>query len=412
MTDYFIIVNIILDALNGKNLNNSFNLHIKQSKNVANIAKIKDISYGLLRNYYIVNAILNHLINKEPEVKVKVILLIGLYELKFTKKPDFAVTNEIVNLTYKLLHKPQLKNFANAVLRNYLRKVEEFDLILNAQEEYKLNAPQWLINKLKLDYPDQYKEILFNLNLKPKLGIRINLNKIALTNYVSKLNDNSINYKIIDNKIVLVDTLPVENIPGFNDGEVSIQDINAQKLVDLIKLKPGDTVLDACSAPGGKLCQILENYSVNIIGLDIDKERLNKIQENLSRLDLKANLLVADARNLKWWNGKLFDTVIADVPCSASGTIKRNPDIKLQRRLDDIELFVKTQRQIIQNLWQTVKSGGVLVYITCSIFKEENLLNIQYFIDKFKDMRIEKELVLLPSEIADGFFYCVLRKQD
>ena len=412
MTDYIIIIKILLDVLNGKNLTNSFAEHINQTYDKINIAKIKDISYGVIRNYNILNCIVTKLVAKKPNIKIEIIILIGIYELKFSKKPEFAVTNEIVNLSYKVSGRANLKSFVNGVLRNYIRNINTIEIELGKIEEYNFNFPYWLIGKLKHDYPKEYKAIIENLNLKPKLGIRINKKVTTITNYGLKLNEQLIKFQIIDDKIVITDSLTIENIPGFNDGDVSIQDISAQKLIELIKLKPDEYILDACSAPGGKMCQILENSTSNILGLDIDGRRLSKVQQNLTRLKLSANLVIADARKIDWWNGKSFDTIIADVPCSASGTIKRNPDIKLHRKAGDINDFVKTQREIIQNLWQMVKPGGQLVYITCSIFKQENSSNIEYFTSKFKDMQVENELLLLPSPYADGFFYCILRKRN
>ena len=217
-------------------------------------------------------------------------------------------------------------------------------------------------------------------------------------------------FTLVDDKISLLKTTAVDELPLFAAGGVSVQDIHAQKLIDLIIFKEGDYVLDACSAPGGKLCQILENYNVEALALDIDQNRLNRVQQNLDRLKLTAKLILADASHANWWDGRKFDVIVADVPCSASGTLKRNPDIKIHRTPRDINNFVAQQRQIIKNLWQMLKPNGVMVYISCSIFKEENQDNIEYFKDTLPQIQISQELSLLPTQYADGFFYCVMKK--
>lgn len=408
MNEYIVILDIVFEVLNGKNLNKIFNSKINKD---LNISRVKDICYGIFRNYYILKNIIDKLVTKKSDQKIECLLLIGLYEFKFTKKPHFAITNEIVELSFKIYKNQKIKNFINAVLRNYLRNSLEVENSLLSNNEYVLNFPNVIANKLKNDYPNDYQNIIINLNKKPKLGLRVNTNKISITDYLKILESNNLEYKLIDNKIVLNDYIAINEIPLFKDGLVSIQDIGAQKITELINLNLINNALDACSAPGGKLCQILElKNNINIVGLDIDQDRLNKVRENLERLKLKAKLLVGDASNCNWWDGNLFDLVIADVPCSASGTIKRNPDIKIHRQLNDIESFVTTQMEIIINLWKTLNVGGILVYITCSIFKEENKENIKYLTKKLNNVKIVNELILLPTEYSDGFYYCILEK--
>lgn len=330
--------------------------------------------------------------------------------LTLQKKPQFAIGNDLVSFTYSITNNIKLKNFVNAVIRNYLRELEYFEKKVKNNIEYKYNFPIWWIEKIKKDYPKNYNEILSNSNIIPRLGLRVNTKKIKIDDYLQLLKDNNLSFKIIDNKIVLNNNLNVQQIPLFNEGVVSIQDISAQKLIDIIEFKENSYILDACSAPGGKACQILENNTVQLLALDINSDRLKKVEQNFVRLNLLAKIIQGDASNIKWWNGKLFDIIIADVPCSASGTIKRNPDIKLHRQLTDINNFVVTQQKIVLNLWQTLKVSGKLVYITCSIFKEENQQNIEYLIKKINNAKIIKELAILPTEYVDGFYYCVLQK--
>ena len=410
MSEYFVILKILSSVLEGKNLGEVFAVITKESTSI-NTSKVKDVCFGVMRNYNILQAIINQLVNNNSQDKItQIFLLIGIYEVKYTKKPEHAVVNELVNLVMIKTQDGNLKNFINAVLRNYLRNHESIKQAITHNLAFKHNCPNWLIAKLKKEYPNKYLDIIQYSNMVPKMSLRVNLNKITQNEYLSILKDNFIKFNLIDNKIVLELALKVEQIPFFKDGYVSIQDISAQKLLDLIVFKSGDYVLDACIAPGGKACHILENYQVKLLGLDISQPRLDKVAQNLNRLSLKADLLHANAMNLDWWDGRLFDIIIADVPCSASGTLKRNPDIKLHRKPSDLANFVLTQQKIVLNLWNTLKHGGKLVYITCSIFKEENHDNIEVFKKKLHYIKVLKELNILPTEYADGFYYCILEK--
>lgn len=413
MKDYLISLNIIVDVLNGRNLTNSFNYKIGYpTSDDINVSKIKDITYGSIRNYYRIQQFIQELvkINISLNIHVRAILLIGIYEIIYTKKPVFAVINNLVELTIIITKDVKAKNLVNAIFRNFLIKKDVIINKLARKPEYKYNFPNWLINKLKLDYPKQYRNIINNLNAKPALGIRVNKQKIDFNSYINLLSENKINYTIIEDRLV-TELTNLSKLPLFDKGYVSIQDIHAQKLIDLIDIKTNDYILDACSAPGGKTCQILENFAVDMLSLDIDKERLTKVSQNLVRLNLKAKVICGDARNDLWWDKRKFDIIIADVPCSASGTIKHNPDIKLHRKINDIGDFNKLQQDIVLNLWHKLKPGGQMLYITCSIFKEENHDNIIAIQQQLSDMQIIKELSLLPSIYSDGFYYCKLQKQ-
>ncbi len=408
LADYYIIIEIITNVLRGKNLVNEFNYQVDR---VLNVGKVKDITFGVFRNYNILASIFALLVPKKiNEIQLKSIILIGLYEIKYTNKVEYAVTNDLVNITSRLYKNNQIKNFINAVLRNYLRSQKELDIKLSSDFEYKYNFPLWMINKLTHDYKDNYQDIIASLNGKPKLGIRVNQRKIKLLDYLALLDSSNIKYNKVNDFIYLMELSNYKLLPKFEQGYVSIQDIHAQELINFVDIENGCRVLDACSAPGGKACQILENKSVDITCLDIDNSRLDKLRQNLIRLNLTANIKCGDARNNDWWDHKLYDYVIADVPCSASGTIKKNPDIKYIRTVDDITNFVKLQRDIVHNLWKMLKSNGILIYITCSIFIDENKNNIDYFLDKYRNMQLLDEKVLLPQDYADGFYYAKLKK--
>lgn len=412
MKEYLIILDIVTEVLNGKNLTDCFNTKIAEIDNI-NISKIKDISYGTIRNYYQLNLISHKLVkNKHHLTKaITIIILIGFYELLHSKKPDFAVINDIVELAFISTKNIKARNLVNAIFRAYLTNADDIAQQLSKNLEYRYNFPTWLINKLKIDYPKQYKNILSSLNTKPVLGIRINRRKIDFNQYLTILEQNQITYNLLDNKLI-VELTNIHKLPFFNEGYVSVQDISAQKLIDFLAITDDSYVLDACSAPGGKTCQILENYPVELVSLDIDAKRLVKVKQNLQRLDLTSSLICGDATNSDWWDKRQFDFIIADVPCSASGTIKHNPDIKLHRKLDDVRLFTKLQREIVVNLWHKLKAGGQMLYITCSIFREENHDNIIAIQQLLSDMVIIKELSLLPNAYRDGFYYCQLYKQQ
>jgi 16S rRNA (cytosine967-C5)-methyltransferase len=410
MNDYVQIVTIISETINGNNLRENFNKNIQQ---ISNISKVKDITYGVIRNYYSLKLILDKLISKKiKDQQIEILLLIALYEIKFSKKPQYACVNEIVTLANKnYKYSTPIKNFINAVLRSFIRQQSELEKTLQDNLSYKYNFPQWLVTKIIQDYPNNYENILLNLNQHQKYTLRVNNNKTNLEQYCEILSKNKIEFKIIANKIVLSNLVKVEDIPFFSEGLVSIQNINAQKLLEIVEFKPNDYLLDACSAPGGKLCQILENYNnIEVLAADKEAKRLIRVEENLKRLELKAKVIVADMENLDWWNKRPFNVIIADVPCSASGTIKTNPDIKLNLSIKHLENIVLQQRKIVKNLWNTLLPGGKLIYITCSIFNNENSNNIKYLLDNNTNMHLENEYMFLPDESGDGFYYAVLTK--
>lgn len=408
MEIYLSILNILLEVYSGKNLNDVLLKYTHQD----NFPKIKNISYGILRNYFSINYVIDKLV-KHINLQSKVILQIGIFELKFSKKPNYAVINDLVNFSFDLTENEKIKNFVNGVLREYLRQVEKLETEIQKDYSLKYNIPDWIITKLKKQDKENYLKFLNGFNYHPAFGLRVNLRKINQTEYLLKLDEADLEYKLIENKICLVKPVKVTEIPLFHDGFISVQDIAAQSSIDILNKHKVEAkyVLDACSAPGGKTCQILENMNCEIIALDIDETRLNKVSDNLNRLNLNAEIKLGNANNKMWWNKKLFDLIIADVPCSASGTIKRNPDIKINRLENDIINFVETQRKIILNLWDTLNKGGFMLYITCSIFKEENQDNIEWFKDRLERFELIEQLQIIPTEYNDSLFYALIKKR-
>lgn len=408
MNTYLVIIEVLSLVYNGKNLNDTIHQYINNPE----ISKIRNISYGVLRNYFGIEYIINTLINKVDN-KIRILLQIALFELRFSNKPEYAVVNDIVNLSYELLHKKSLKNFVNGVLRNYIRNKEIFLKDISQDYSLKFNLPNWFINKLKIQYRNNYLDILEALNYHPAMGLRINCRKINYYKYKELLSFSNIEINEIDNKIVLTKPLKIDDIPGFYEGLVSIQDIAAQYLYDILsrnKVNP-KKVLDICAAPGGKTCQLLENFDCEILAIDIDKNRLEKINQNLNRLTLNANLINVDALTDNWWNGKKFDFILADVPCSATGTIKRNPDIKVNRTSEDILKFSQLQKDIVCNIWKMLDENGYFLYVTCSLLSEENQNNILWFQNKLDKFSVIEELQIQPSIYSDSLYYALICKK-
>lgn len=380
-------------------------------------AVAQDLSYGTLRFYGRVQSVLSQLLDKPlTHEGVHRLLLVALYQLLYDKASTHTVVNQAVEAaaTFK---KSWAKGLVNAVLRNYLRRAAEFAEMDAHNEVAMFSYPQWWIDKLKSQYPEQWQAILEAGNTHPPMSLRINLKKTTPPDYSALLSELEIAHELIGNQaVMLARPLPVDQLPGFPDGIVSVQDYGAQFAAELLDMKPGLRVLDACCAPGGKTSHILELAEVEMIALDHDAVRLQRVQSNLDRLQLNASLLVGDAANPDaWWDGVPFDRILADVPCTASGIVRRHVDIKWLRREVDVQTFAEQQAQILRSLWQLLAKGGKLLYATCSIFHEENQRQIDQFIEQHTDatqlaLTHPEDGQLIPCAQHDGFFYALLQK--
>jgi 16S rRNA (cytosine967-C5)-methyltransferase len=329
--------------------------------------------------------------------------------------------NEAVEAA-KLINKSWAGSFVNGVLRNFIRQKEKLQTELKSHEEAFYSYPLWWIKLIKDNYNKDWESILLNGNKHPPLTLRINIRKINLKQYEEKLKSEAIPYRILGGvALELTQPIAVEKIPGFIDGEVSVQDFGAQLAAKLLDLKDGHICLDACSAPGGKTGHMLEIADIELVSIDQQKDRLSKVKDNLERLQLHAHLKCADLTAINtWWNEKLFDRILLDAPCSASGVVRRHVDIKWLRRSRDIETFAKQQKIMLQAMWQLLKKGGKLLYATCSIFPDENQEVIDNFIKEQSDAKEVKwsvdseysryENQLIPNANHDGFFYALLEK--
>jgi 16S rRNA (cytosine967-C5)-methyltransferase len=414
----------VSEVIKGHNLNHVFDRHFDHHSHITPQQKSIAIflAYGAIRflgeNQFFIRKLINKKITNK---KIEALLCVALFQLNHDQSNDFTIVNEAVEAA-KFINKSWAGSFVNGVLRNFIRQKDNLKSELKNDEEAFYSYPLWWIRLIKEAYNKDWESILLNGNKHPPLTLRINVRKINLKQYEEKLKSESIKYRVLgDIALELTQPIPVEKIPGFIEGEVSVQDFGAQLAAKLLDLKDGQVCLDACSAPGGKTGHMLEIADIELVSIDQQKERLYKVKENLERLQLHAHLKCADLLAIKsWWNDKLFDRILLDTPCSASGVVRRHVDIKWLRRPRDIEMFAKQQKIMLQAMWQLLKKGGKLLYATCSIFPDENQRVIDDFIKKHSDAKEVKwsvdskyskyENQLIPSENHDGFFYALFEK--
>ncbi len=374
----------------------------------------QDISYGTLRYKGTLDAVLAQLVKKpldSPETHA--LLLAALYQLTYTPAAPYAVVDNAVNAAPE-----RLKALANAVLRNFLRSRETLLDVARQGIEGRTNFPHWWVETLQTAYPERWETILDASQRHPPMTLRVNRKQSSMENYLAALRAAGIAARQTGTwALTLEKPVAVDKLPGFAEGRVSVQDAGAQWAASLLDVQDGMRVLDACAAPGGKTGHVLENASANVLALDVDAARLKRVQQNLHRLQLSAELKTGDAaKSQTWWDGKPFDRILADVPCTASGVVRRNPDIKWLRQPQDIKKFAKQQAAILDALWQTLAPGGKLLYVTCSIFSEENAQQVLAFLSRRPDAvqlalpAALNEGQLLPNDDQDGFYYALLQR--
>jgi 16S rRNA (cytosine967-C5)-methyltransferase len=393
-------------------------------------ALLRELCYGTMRHHPQLNCIIKLLQNrafKFRDIDIKAIVLVGIYQLQHTRIPPHAAISESVDACREL-DKEWAGKVVNAILRRFQREQEELEESLSSNESYRYNHPEWMIAKLKNNWPDHWQQILEANNSQAPLTLRINQQQTERPRYLEQLEPivDAEETLYSDLGIRLSTSLNVESLPGYEQGSFSVQDEAAQFAAQLLDLKPEQYVLDACAAPGGKLCHILETEpSLNAVdAVELEERRAGRIEENLDRLDLNANLIIADASTQEWWSGELYDRILLDAPCSATGVIRRNPDIKYLRQGEDIIEISKLQLSILENCWSMLKPGGKILYATCSIFPQENERLIKRFMAKADDAvhrpidaewGIKREFgrQLFPQMNGhDGFYYALLQKQS
>ena len=394
---------------------------------------LQELCYGVLRYLPELEHDVRDFIKKPLTGKQRVghfLLLVGIYQIKYTRIPDHAAFNETVSAC-KPLKCEHLKGVINGILRNFQRQQAQLVESNTQPDNTKLpaaiayNHPSWFIKKLQTSYPDSWQAILIANMERPPMWLRVNSLHHSLEQYLTLLAAAGIEYAYIDktsSAIRLIEAVDVNKLPGFQLGWVSIQDGAAQQAAILLDCQPDDNVLDCCAAPGGKTCHILE-YSPKIkamTALDIEATRLLRVHENLERLNLQANVIAGDAATPeKWWDGQLFDRILLDAPCSGTGVIRRHPDIKWLRKSQDIDVLTDLQQDILKNVWSLLKPGGTLLYATCSVLPEENSQQVQRFVDENPDAKhisITQNTddigwqILTSDNSMDGFYYAKLVK--
>lgn len=387
---------------------------------------VQSITFQALRRGYWVQEVLNQYVQKTPPGLTLYVLWAAISLVPEKSRAPMYATHTLVNEAVNVCHLDKnlfyAKGLINAVLRRVLRNENLYQEI---SENKNPSYPDWWLHKIKQTYSEQAQDIIDSSKDRPPLTLRLNQRQIPKEQqeaYLKKLQDAGLEYKKISlisgvqltSAIELTTPVPVNQIPGFFEGACSVQDAGAQLTGALLNLQPGAKVLDACAAPGGKTAQLLELFDIQLDALEIDPARAKRIQENLDRLKLQnARVLVGDASEPKsWFDGEQYDAILADVPCSASGIVRRHPDITYLRQEVDIKNLQVMQRKILTSLWSLLKPGGKLLYVTCSVFPEEGELQARWWLSSMPNaLRLDAPGQILPSKEHDGFFYALFEKE-
>ncbi len=391
---------------------------------------VQELAYGTLRHWGTLDALARRLAAKPAsEPLLHALVSVALYQLDHTRAPAFAVVDRAVEAAAGL-SRPAAKRWVNALLRRYLREKHALAMSVRRDPVARWSYPRWWIARVKADFPVEWESILEAGNVRPPLTLRVNRRVATRAELIATFAEQAITSAPAGEWGIIVDPpRPVAELPGFAEGAFSVQDLGAQLAAPLLEIGDGMRVLDACAAPGGKTAHVLEVADATLTAVDRDDSRLQRLSDNLQRLHLdgpNVRLSHGDARDpSKWWDSQAYDRILADVPCSASGVVRRHPDGKWLRRPGDIAAFVRDQDRILDALWPLLAHGGKLLYATCSVFKAENDARIVDFVGRHPDALRETITFpadavhiggqLLPSSSAavhnqDGFFYALLRK--
>lgn len=423
-----LLVHRVLDE--GKSLGSLLGLQLAGLDDPRQRALAQELVFGTLRWSFRLEALLARLLRKPLKKKdrdLHALLLVGLYQLLMLETPAHAAVSETVAVA-KQLGKQWATGMVNGVLRNAQRQSSTLLEAIGDNAVARWSHPAWWIERLQQDWPDDWQQILDAGNQRPPMVLRVNRLQVEREDYLQQLRAAGIEAQAVpfaQAALRLETPVGVDSLPGFHEGRVSVQDGAAQMCAALLDLRAGQRVLDACAAPGGKTGHILETESrlERLLAIDVDDRRLQKVRENLQRLQLDADLLAADAGDPpSWWDGRPFDRILLDAPCSASGVVRRHPDIKLLRRCADLRALSQQQQRLLEALWPLLASGGMLLYASCSVFRQENSANLQAFLDRHAEagelpLQVEWGKVLpvgrqlLPGEHdMDGFYFACLTK--
>jgi 16S rRNA (cytosine967-C5)-methyltransferase len=391
----------------------------------------QEIIYGVMRHFFQLQALSTRLLTrplKRKDRDIEALILVGLYQILNLRVADHAAVHETAGAARRL-GKPWAVGLINGVLRTFQRRQAALLKEIGGDPEVAYGLPGWLLEEVRRQWPEQWQERALSLSSRPPMSLRVNTAANSRNEYRQLLAEAGISAHAIPHVatgLTLEKALDVALLPGFEKGWVSVQDGAAQLAAPLLDLKPGQRVLDTCAAPGGKSGHILEwEPRLQLTAVDISSERLQRIEENLARLHLQAEVVVGDAsRPQGFWAERRYDRVLLDVPCSATGVVRRHPDIKLLRRATDIGQLVKVQEKILKAIWPLLQAGGRLLYVTCSIVSEENEHQLQRFLEGQRDAHefpLEADWgearsvgrQIAPGENGmDGFFFACLVKQQ
>jgi 16S rRNA (cytosine967-C5)-methyltransferase len=385
-------------------------------------AALIDLTHGTLRRYGRVQAIVRLLSRREgADPSLQALLWCSLYALESGRYTDYTVVDQAVRAC-GALERWSAKGYVNAVLRAYLRERVSLEARIQNDAEARYQHPRWWLELVQRAYPEHWQQVLAAGNSHPPMCLRVNRRRIGVEAYAAKLSAAGLAARALGGEALLLDRpVPIERLPGFEEGEVSVQDAAAQRAARCLDLEPAQRVLDACAAPGGKAGHILESADVELTALEADPARCARLERNLARLRLAARVVSADCTRLEsWWDGAPFDRILADVPCSASGIVRRHPDIKWLRRSADLAGFAVRQAAILDALWRALRPGGKLLYATCSVFPQENDAVIDAFVARQRAGGARAVRLALPDAAAaqglpdaerDGFYYALIHKQ-
>lgn len=382
-------------------------------------AVCRDLCFGTLRHHGRLKALLRPLLRQETQPVLALLLEVGAYQLLHARTAPHAVVDHAVRAAATLAH-PATGGFVNAVLRNLQRNRAELEAEADRTPEGRLSHPEWWIRRVRRDHPDHWRQLLEAAQQHPPMTLRVNRRRQDVAAYQARLAAAGLAAEPEGPAgLILGQPCPVDQLPGFAEGYVSVQDASAQLAVDLLAPQDGERILDACAAPGGKTAHLLEVANAEVLALDQDAVRLQRVADTLARLGLAgATLRHADAaRPDLWWDGQPFDRILLDAPCSGSGVTRRHPDIRWLRQSADPARLAQTQRQLLAALWRTLRPGGTLLYATCSLFAEEGPAVIQSFLADQPDAQslpldgpVLPQGWVLADTRHDGFFYARLQR--
>lgn len=430
-TSHVLAAQVVARVLTGRTLDNALGVAWSRAPDLDPHTKAltQELCYGTLRHLGPLRALVGPLLTRPvTDPRLEALLWIAVYQLQYGNAAAHTIVSNAVDAA-GLLKVTSAKGLVNAVLRYYLRNRASLDALAPPTDEARYSHTQWWIELVRGEYPDAWGDILQAGNSRPPLTLRVNRRRSIRDGELRTFATAGIACRPIGvDGIVVDDPRNVLALPGFAAGRLSVQDYGAQLAAPFLGAQDGMRVLDACSAPGGKTTHILEYAQCELLALDLDLRRLGRVSENLARLGLAAETRVADAADLEtWWDGKHFDRVLADVPCTASGVVRRHPDGKWLRLPGDVAQFAEQQQRLLEALWSVVKPGGRLLYTTCSVFAEENQARVQALMAKHSDvirtplhwphgLQRHGDGQLLPAGGAaednhDGFFYALLEKR-